>query len=237
MRSPFYFLIAIFLVAGAAILPMFSSAVADEAQSLDELAEQLQATYGAIDSMSFSFSQTTSGPMTGRPKTGTGKAIYVRTPERPLIRWNYTSPDYQIVISDGETISMYFERLNQMIITDVDKAQTDILFSLFTAAEPLNRFFTILPPYLETDLQDEPLPSLQIIQLQPLDKDSQIRTIHVWIDESSLIRRIELTDHFDTRTTIDLTNIKVDPLDPGNQEDIERRFSFTPPEGTEIIRQ
>jgi outer membrane lipoprotein carrier protein len=236
MHAPAQPLIAFFLFTAAVLLQPFT-AFAKEAQSVTELAEQLQATYAHIGSMSFSFSQTTSGPMTGSPKTGAGKGIYAKTPEKPLMRWNYTSPEFQVVISDGETISMYFEKLNQMIITDVDKAQTDILFSVFTASEPLNRFFAILPPHLETDLQNEPSPPLQVLQLQPLDKDSQIKTIHIWIDQKSLIRRIELVDHFDTRTTIDLADIRVDPLDLNNQEDIEKRFSFTPPEGTEIIRQ
>lgn len=237
MRSPVLFLLALYFVGAAVLTASLTTATAAEAQGVEELAEQLQAAYREIGSMSFSFSQTTSGPMTGRPKTGAGKGIYARTPERPLMRWNYTSPDYQVVVSDGETISMYFEKLNQMIIADVDRAQTDILFSFFTASEPLDRFFTILPPYLETDLQDAPSPSLQILQLQPLDKDTQIKTIHVWIDRNSLIRRIELVDHFDTRTTIDLTNIRLNPLDPGDREDMEKRFSFIPPEGTEIIRQ
>ncbi len=221
----------------AAVLAPYLPATAAGQQSVEDLAERLQAAYRDISSMSFSFSQTTSGPMTGRPKTGTGKGIYAKTPEKPLMRWNYTSPDYQVVISDGETISMYFEKLNQMIIADVDRAQTDILLSFFSAAEPLDRFFTILPPHLETDLQEEPAPPMQILQLQPLDTNSQIKTIHLWIGQDSLIRRIELVDHFDTRTTIDLNDIRVNPLDPGNQEDIARRFIFTPPEGTEIIRQ
>lgn len=236
MRSAGHFLIILFFIAGAA-RSISSAAIAAEAPSAEELAEQLQAAYHDIGSMSFSFSQKTSGPMTGRPKTGTGRGIYVKTAEKPLMRWNYASPDYQVVISDGETISMYFEKLNQLIITDVDKGQTDILFSFFTASEPLNKYFTILPPHLESDLQDEPSPPMQILQLQPLDNDTQIKTIHVWIDQNTLIRRIELIDHFDTKTTIDFADIRIDPLDPGNQEDIAERFSFTPPEGTEIIRQ
>ena len=229
--------ITLLLFFSCTLLPLSFSAAANEPQQVEELAEQLQSTYRDISSMSFSFSQTTSGPMTGRPKTGTGKGVYAKSSGTPLMRWNYTSPDYQVVISDGKTISMYFEKLNQMIITGVDKAQTDILFSFFTASEPLNRYFTILPPHLETDLQEDPAPPQQILQLQPLDKDTQIKTIHIWIDQNSLIRRIELIDHFDTRTTIDLSNIRVNPLDLDNHEDIARRFSFTPPEGTEIINQ
>ncbi len=207
------------------------------AQNPEDLAQRLQATYATIDSMSFSFSQTTSGPMTGRPKSAKGNGLYARTAEKPLMRWNYLTPDPQVVISDGSTISMYFEKLNQMIISEVEEAQTDILFSFFAASEPLDRHFTILPAFVETDIAAEDIPEMQSLQLEPLDKNSQIQTINLWIGGDSLIRRIDLLDHFDTKTTINLSNIVINPFAAKDQQDIEAQFTFIPPEGTEIIRQ
>ncbi|NNK55734.1 MAG: outer membrane lipoprotein carrier protein LolA [Desulfofustis sp.] len=207
------------------------------AQDPEQLAAELQDTYEAVNSMSFSFSQTTSGPMTGRPKSGKGNGLYARTADKPLMRWNYLTPDPQVIISDGKTISMYFEKLNQLIFSEVDEAQTDILLSFFAASEPLDRHFTILPPFLETDISAEELPEMQSLRLEPLDKNSQIKNIHLWIGENSIIRRIELLDHFDTRTTINLSNITINPLETANQQELEKLFTFVPPEGTEIIRQ
>ncbi len=207
------------------------------AQDPEQLAAELQDNYSAVNSMSFSFSQTTSGPMTGRPKSGKGNGLYARTADKPLMRWNYLTPDPQVVISDGRTISMYFEKLNQMIISEVDEAQTDILFSFFAASEPLENHFTILPPFLETDISEADLPEMQSLRLEPLDKNSQIKNIHLWIGENSIIRRIELLDHFDTKTTINFSNIETNPLDTAGQQELEKLFTFVPPEGTEIIRQ
>ena len=203
----------------------------------EQLAAELENSYSAVDSMSFTFSQTTSGPMTGRPKSGKGNGLYARTADKPLMRWNYLTPDPQVVISDGSTISMYFEKLNQMIISEVDEAQTDILFSFFAASEPLENHFTILPPFLETDISEADLPEMQSLRLEPLDKNSQIKNIHLWVGENSIIRRIELLDHFDTKTTINLSDIAINPLDTTEPQELEKRFSFVPPEGTEIIRQ
>ena len=211
------------------------------AENPEILAKKLHDTYAAVDSISFSFSQTTSGPMTGRPKSGKGNGLYARTAEKPLMRWNYLTPDPQVVVSDGRTISMYFEKLNQMIISEVDEAQTDILFSFFAASEPLDKHFKILPPYLETDISSEQsseeLPEMQTLRLEPLDKNSQIQNIHLWISDDSIIRRIDLLDHFDTKTTINLSNININPLDISDRQDLADRFTFIPPEGTEIIRQ
>jgi outer membrane lipoprotein carrier protein len=78
---------------------------------------------------------------------------------------------------------------------------------------------------------------MQSLRLEPLDKNSQIKNIHLWIGENSIIRRIELLDHFDTKTTINLSDIAINPLDAKEPQELEKLFSFVPPEGTEIIRQ
>ena len=203
-----------------------------------DVAERLQNYYSQVESLSFSFIQTTKGQMIGRPKTGRGNGLFVRTDNGEKMRWNYNSPDRQVLISDGKTISMYFEELNQMIIAPVDQGQADILFSFFAGQGPLENSFTILDsePAL-TDVAEGSSTDLKVIYLVPKDSDSQITIIHLYVTTESHIRRIEFIDHFDTRTTINISNISVDPFQPGQHEEIEQLFSFTPPEGTEIIRQ
>lgn len=207
------------------------------AQSPESLAEQIRQTYTEIDSIGFSFSQTTGGQIAGRARSGKGSAVFARESDRHLMRWNYILPDPQVVISDGTTVSMYFEKLNQMIVTSVDKARADILFSFFIAEEPLSNYFAVLPPdpqkYGAADTSGE----LQVLQLLPLENDTQIKSIHLWTDKDAIIRRIELLDNFDTKTTINLSNIEINPLDLSDKQDIAKRFTFIPPDGTEIIRQ
>lgn len=207
------------------------------AQSPQLLAEQIRETYAEIDSISFSFSQTTGGQIAGRPKNGKGSAIFAKAQDKHMMRWNYLSPDPQVVISDGSTISMYFEKLNQMIVTSVDTARADILFSFFTATEPLSSNFAVLPPDPEVYASTDGVAGLQVLQLQPLDNDTQIRSIHLWIDKDAIIRRIEMLDHFDTKTTINLSNMEINLLDLSDKQDITKRFTFVPPDGTEIISQ
>lgn len=213
-------------------------ATCSDTQSPEQTAAKIQSTYSGIDSLSFTFSQTTSGQMSGRPKVGKGTGFFAKTDDQTLMRWNYLSPEYQVVISDGKTVSMYFEKLNQMIVSSVDKIRTDILFSFFTGAEPLDKHFIILAPELEMDIESvETVMNLHSVQLQPKDQDSQVRTIHLWVNNEAIIKRIELLDYFDTKTTINLSNIEINPIDLANQAEIDERFSFVPPEGTEIIRQ
>ncbi len=211
---------------------------ASAVQQPDQIVKQLEEKYAQIESLSFSFSQNTSGQLAGRPKEGHGTGVFVKTDSATMMRWDYLTPDHQIVISDGKSVSMYFEKLNQMIISPVDAVQTDVLFSFFTGDKPIADNFAILPP--EEQVADQPAQpgeNLSVIQLRPLQSQSQIQSIHVWITDDSLIRRIEFLDHFDTRTIIDISTIMVNPLDITDRNGLLAIFTFTPPEGTEIIRQ
>ncbi len=64
-----------------------------------------------------------------------------------------------------------------------------------------------------------------------------MQDIHLWVTADSLIRRIEIRDQFDTRTILTLSDIKENPLAGENGEALSALFSFSPPEGTEIIHQ
>ena len=207
-------------------------------ETSEQVAKRLQDTYHQVDSLRFLFFQTTKGQMAGRQKSGKGNALFVRTAQGPKMRWNYTSPDRQVIISDGTTISMYFENLNQMIISSVTESQTDILFSFFSDQKQLNESFTILDsdPY-PSGVDIEINNGLKVIYLVPKDTDSQIRTVHLWITDESYIRRIELIDHFETTTTINISELQTNTVEKGDNKAIHDMFSFTPPKGTEIIRQ
>jgi len=57
------------------------------------------------------------------------------------------------------------------------------------------------------------------------------------VNANSLIERISIRDHLDTRTTLTLSAIRPDALAGLAPAAIGELFSFTPPAGTEIIRQ
>ena len=232
---PLYSAFMIFFVLAAQAFPA-DSAAASETPA--EVAARLQDYYRQIDSLSFSFVQATEGQMIGRPKTGRGNGVFARTASGPKMRWNYNLPDHQVLISDGDTISMYFEELNQMIIAPVNRGQADILFSFFAGQGSLETSFTILESNPEqTGGSAVPSTELSALHLVPKNSDSQLAIIHLYLTPDALIRRVELVDHFETRTTITIADISVNPFQSQTPEEIQQLFVFTPPHGTEIIRQ
>ena len=219
-------------------LPCYSANTEENQQSAEGLVTQLREYYRSIDSLSFTFIQTTEGQMIGRPKKGRGTGLFVRLENGRKMRWNYSDPDKQVLISDGKTISMYFEELRQMIIAPVSQSQADILFSFFGGQGDLEENFTILDTTLQqADESIETEERVKMVNLIPNNADSQLAMITIYVTEDLLIRRITLIDHFETNTTITIANVVLNPFASKSAEEIDALFSFSPPEGTEIIRQ
>ena len=204
----------------------------------NEIVSSLQHTYDTITSLSFTFSQSTRGQLSGRPKTGHGEAFFLRGKNGGKMRWNYTGAEPQVLVSDGETFSMYFAKLKQMMVTPAAAMQDDIMYSFFSGTGRLQDNFHISDPDPTVAL---PSPnsgySPRVIKLTPKKPQSQVNTIHLFVSRDHLIRRVQILDHFDTLTVLDFADLKINSLEKLGQGPLDSLFTFTPPEGTEIIRQ
>ncbi len=199
----------------------------------ESIVAHLQQKYDALKSLSFTFHQRSEGQMSGRPRSGSGRAYFYKNGATSRMRWNYNAPDKQVLISDGTTMSMYFAGLNQMIVTPVKDLDSDLTFAFFSGGSKIGDKFRILPP--ESQYADDA--PTQVVKLIPRQAQSQVQDIHLWVDANSLIRRIEIRDQFDTITVLNLSDIKENFLSGASRDEIGQLFSFTPPKGTEIIRR
>ncbi len=217
---------------------LFLFPMAAAAESPEAVAARLQERYDNIQSLTFDFIQETRGQLTGRPKKGRGQAFFVKNISEDKLpgkmRWNYSDPDRQVLMSDGKSFSMYFASLAQMIITPAESLQQDLTYSFFTGTGNLLQDFNVL-------VSDHGLDTRQgqttVIQLTPKARQSQVASIHLWVTDDSLIQRIEILDQFDTLTVLNFSSLKVNSLDAEDDALMRRLFHFIPPEGTEIIRQ
>lgn len=201
----------------------------------EDIAQRLQARYDKITSLTFNFTQNSSGDMTGRPRQGSGRASFVKLDGNRYMRWDYAIPDKQVLVSDGKIFSMYFAELQQMIISPADTLDTDLTYSFFTGKGTLKNDFYIRPANEEFQVENNA--EFQVIKLIPKTAQSQVQDIHLWATPDSLIRRISIRDHFNTVTDLNLSDIEIDALVGKNRRELLSFFSFVPPEGTEIIRQ
>jgi outer membrane lipoprotein carrier protein len=186
-----------------------------------ELAQKLQTRYEETRTMSADFKQSTSVPMTTRKRLGAGTVV-ISKPGR--IRWDYLTPDRQVLISDGKQVFMYVANSEQMMVQPVTQyINSDVTYAFFTGTGNITRDFKVLPPEREGDA------SLKAVKLVPRSEHPQVDYLHIWMDDDFMVRRLEIVDHFGSITDLVFSNIRRnEPVPP-------ETFRFTPPPGTEII--
>jgi outer membrane lipoprotein carrier protein len=202
----------------------------------EDIAARLQVRYDAMKSLAFNFYQEIQGEMTGRPRQGSGRAVFLKGDGKARMRWDYTSPERQVLISDGSHFSMYFATLKQLIVSPAEQLDTDLTYAFFTGKGDIARDFHIRPA--NEDEQSTNEKDFKVIKVIPKTQHSQVQDIHLYVSANSLIRRIKIRDHFGTLTVLNLSDIEVDTaMDGKSPQEIEAIFTFVPPPGTEIIRQ
>lgn len=215
--------------------PAFSETSETPVETPVDIAKRLQDNYDRMKSLTFQFYQDTRGETVGRARKGSGNAAFIKDGAGSRMRWDYISPSRQVLLSDGKRFSMYFAELNQMIVSPAESLENDLTYSFFSGKGNLLRDFRIHPE--DTDFNTESGSDFDVLKLVPITPHSQVQDIHIWVTHDSLIRRIKIRDHFGTITVLNLSTILEDGLQDKSREEIDALFSFTPPEGTEIIEQ
>ncbi len=188
----------------------------------------------SLDTLTFQFTQTTASEISGRSRNAHGTGTLIRTEDSiAQMRWDYLTPDRQVIISDGKTLSMYFSKLNQMIISSTDALEQDMTYSLFSGNKDITTLFTISRLISEQEI-GENSKSLELFSLVPKSHDENIQSLLLWITRNNKIEQIQIKDSFDTLTTLHFSNISENSISPAKTGSL---LKFTPPEGTEIIRQ
>ena len=226
------------LVAITLLLQTFmgSSALAGELTPM-EIAQKIQATYAKTKTLRADFKQATSSRMSGRERLGSGSMVLAKP---GLMRWDYQEPDQQVLVCDGQKISMYFSKERQMMITPAkDYLESDVTYAFFVGKGDLQRDFVVAGPE-EEDLVQSPQESdgdakpnqTYELKLTPKLGPPQIDFINLWVDRRTfLLKRLKVTDKFGTVTDLVFSKVTI------NQEAPVSLFHFTPPKGTEIIEK
>jgi outer membrane lipoprotein carrier protein len=191
-----------------------------------EIAQRIQDTYEKTTSFKADFTQTSSvSDMERRQRRGSGSMVM----QKPgLLRWDYVSPDKQVLVSDGKLFSLYVAAENQMIVTPAKEyLQEDVTYNFFSGKGNLVQDFEVSA--LPEEQQKQGSLGLRLI---PKKTHAQVASLNVWVDEKTfMINRLEIFDHLGGVTNLMLFNIAVN-----NPVPVEY-FHFTPPAGTEIIEQ
>lgn len=237
--------LALFLLTWA---PLHGAETVSPAATPEARAETLQNLYRGLTSLTFDFSQVTSSG--GRERTGRGNGVFYKAPAPPsgtgpgdrpsegisIMRWNYTEPDRQVIINDGEYLSIYTESDRQLIKTPASELESDITFAIFAGARSLLDDFAARDAGSVTMHSPED-GDLQTVLLVPREPHNQIKTVQIWFDEKGIIRHLRIEDHFAATTDLHFDNIELNGLPPNDREQADLIISLQVPPDTEIITQ
>ena len=144
--------------------------------------------------------------------------FYMRRPG--MFHWAYYDPYSQMLISDGVTLWIYDEDLDQVIIKDIANQIGNSPAAILGGNVKINDLYVVVR-----------MPSkdgIDWLELTPRDIDSEYKTIRLGFQNGQLVKMI-LNDNLGQKNDITFLDPKRNP--PLNLE----LFSFTPPKGVDVI--
>jgi len=203
------------------VLPLPLSA---SAQSLDEVVNGVETTYGKINDLRAEFTQVAHNKSLGQDIKAEG---LVMLKKGGRMRWDYKSPSPQQIVSDGTTLWVYTPELNQVNKGNAPKALAGPAGSFLSGLGKLREEFTVrfLNPASPRDGTGRP-----VLDLTPKQPTPLLTRLVLTVDPKDyIVRQGVLYDQF--QNTVTMTFNKV-TINPGLSDSL---FAFTPPKDAAVV--
>jgi outer membrane lipoprotein carrier protein len=189
-------------------------------RSADAVARALQARYQGVQDFSADFVQSYRGGVLKTPSRSRG-TVAVKKPGK--MRWVYTSPERQEIVSDGQKTYWYLPEDKRVTVSDVGQ-DDQALPSLFLSGKgDISRDFT--PSFVKAPSAD-----LLALKLVPRRAEPEYEYFVVALDATSLQLRVLTTyDRQGGESTLTLTNMKE------NRRLSDKDFVFRIPRGVDVV--
>ncbi len=195
------------------------------AQELERVVDALEATYGTMTDLRADFSQLARNKSLGQDVKA-GGTVYLKKGGK--MRWEYTSPAPQQIVSDGTHLWVYTPELNQVNKGDAPKALAGPAGSFLQGLGKVREEFTVrfLNPANKTDAAGRP-----VLDLTPKKPTALLALLVLTLDpkENYIVRQAVLYDQLQNTVTMSFTRVLVNP---GLGDTL---FAFTPPKGTAVV--
>jgi len=196
-------------------------ATPDPRPPASDVAAALQRKYDAVKDFSASFIQTYEGGVLRRKASESG-TVYVKKPGR--MRWDYTSPEKKLFVSDGRTMFLYFPADKQVMknpVPDQDQATSAVLFLM--GKGDIVRDFNVKWAEGRTE-------NTYRLHLDPKTRQAEYDWLEVAADRHTLqIVGLTAADAQGGRSSFSFSNFKE------NVGLADKMFQFSIPRGTEVI--
>jgi outer membrane lipoprotein carrier protein len=200
------------------------ASAAPAAPTAQAVAARVQAFYDQTKTFQASFKQEYFIRMHDQHRTSEGRVAF----EKPgKMSWKYDQPNGNRVVSDGRTLKVYDRENQQMFEQPVDKSQYPAALAFLMGQGELTRSFTLR-------LLDPATVKFEggwVLEGTPKDATPAYQKVLLYIDAAtSQVRRVLILDAQGNRNRFDFNTPLVNTPVPNGE------FTFTPPEGTQIVR-
>lgn len=193
-------------------------------QTAAELTQSLQRRYDGIRDFSADFVHTYKGGALKKTVTERGR-VQIKKPAR--MRWDYTSPEPKLFVSDGSRIYFYLPADKQVMVSPVPPDTEGASPALFLAGKA--RLATEFTPFL-VDLPEGLPAGTRALKLVPKSKQPDYDWLVLAVDPATLaIRGLMTVDAQGGTSSFAFTNLKE------NAGLTDSQFVFKPPRGVDVV--
>jgi chaperone LolA len=197
-----------FIVACALALPLIAHAGG---------VDRLKAFIAGAKTAEADFTQTVADKSGRVTQQASGKMAFARPGK---FRWDYRAPYEQVIVGDGSRLWLYDVDLEQVTVKPLGDVIAGTPAALLAGDNAIEKYFS-----LKSAGEGG---GLEWLEATPKNKDTTFERIRMGFKGDTLVE-MELFDHFGQRTTLRLSNFARNPVIAPS------RFSFTPPQGADII--
>jgi outer membrane lipoprotein carrier protein len=194
------------------------------AQPVEELARRIQTHLDEVRDFQARFTQRYHRQIIGKVIIE-GGVVAIKKPGR--MRWDYTSPEEKLFVTDGDKTYFYVPEDRQVIVSHAPGGALgltpDSPLSLLAGRSRLVEAFEVHPA------QSEPQAGGTVLRLVPRRPQEDFEEIEIEAEASGRVRRVVLVDSQGNRTDFFFDDIKE------NQGIPDTLFLFTVPSGVDII--
>jgi len=208
----------------ALVLCMAAAAVPAAAQSLDDVVREIETVYSRMTDLRADFTQSAFNKSLNQTISARG-TVYLKKGGK--LRWEYTEPTPQEIVSDGKKLWVYTPTLNQANVADAPEALAGPAGSFLAGLGRLRSEFQVrfLNPAQPKDAEGSW--ALDLTPKQPLPT---LTRLILSVDPKSWeVRKAIVHDQFENTVTMRFTKMAVNSGLP------ERTFTFVAPKGVVIV--
>src|SRR5881392_1892735 len=194
------------------------------AQSLDDVVRGLEGAYGKINDLKAEFTQNAFNKSLNQTIPASG-SVFLKKGGK--LRWEYTQPTPQEIVSDGKKLWVYTPTLNQANVADAPEALAGPAGSFLAGLGRLRAEFSVrfLNPTEPKDAEGDWV--LDLIPKQPLPT---LARLILSVDAKTwAVRKAVVYDQFENTVTMRLTKVAVNSGLP------DRLFTFVAPRGVATV--